>query len=56
MPERLTSFICSICQKPVSLQACTTDAFGGPVHPDCYAQVMKEEKAKHKVASGKGSD
>lgn len=42
--ERLTTFTCRICRKPVSLQECITgDAMGEPVHPDCYAELMKQE-------------
>jgi len=44
--ERLTSFTCRICRKPVSLQECITDDIGEPVHPDCYAELMKQEANK----------
>jgi hypothetical protein len=44
--ERLTAFTCRICRKPVSLQECITDAIGDPVHPDCYAELMKQEENK----------
>jgi hypothetical protein len=45
--ERLTTFTCRICRKSVSLQECITDdAMGEPVHPDCYAEWMKQEANK----------
>ncbi len=50
-PERITTFTCWICNKSVSLQDCTTDALGYPVHKDCYAALMKEEKKKRKGAT-----
>jgi len=51
--EGLTTFICWICSKPMSLEECekeTRDALGYPVHHDCYAKLMQEEKAKRKAA------
>ena len=52
MVERLTNFVCVICGKPVLLQECTTNAFGEPVHRDCYAAFLKgEAKKKPKPAS-----
>jgi hypothetical protein len=51
--ERLTTFTCCICRKPVSLQECITDAIGYPAHPDCYAELMKQEaNKKPKLAYG----
>jgi hypothetical protein len=52
--ERLTTFLCQICGKPVSLQECTTNALGEPVHPGCYVALMKKEEVKKKptVADG----
>jgi len=51
MPERLTTCTCWICGKTILLKECdTTDAIGHPVHKDCYAKLMKQEKAKRKAA------
>jgi hypothetical protein len=33
--ERITTFICWICGKPVPTRECTTDAIGHPVHENC---------------------
>ena len=44
--ERLTTFTCRICRKSVSLQECITDDIGEPVHPDCYAELKKQEAKK----------
>ena len=53
MPERLTTFTCWICGKTITLKELdTTDAIGHPVHKDCYAKLMKQEKAKGKAADG----
>jgi hypothetical protein len=46
--ERLTTFLCHICGKPVSLRECTTNAKGEPVHPDCYADLMEREAKEKK--------
>jgi hypothetical protein len=54
-PERLTTFICWLCKKPMSLEECekeTRDAMGYPVHKVCYTKMMQEKKAKRKAASG----
>jgi hypothetical protein len=44
--ERLTTFTCRICRKPVSLEECITDDIGEPVHPDCYAELKIQEAKK----------
>jgi len=52
MLDRLTVFTCWICDKPILLERCDTqDALGYPVHKDCYAKMMREEKQKRKAAS-----
>jgi hypothetical protein len=33
-----TKFVCTICDKPVSLQDNKTDEKGQPVHKDCYLE------------------
>jgi hypothetical protein len=45
--ERLTTFLCRICGKPVSLQECITDDIGEPVHKDCYAELKEKEAKKN---------
>lgn len=44
MAERLTTFVCAICGKPVRLGECKVNDFGEPVHEECYAEKHKEEK------------
>jgi hypothetical protein len=34
--------LCSICQKPVSLEACKTDHEGQAVHEGCYASRLSQ--------------
>ena len=52
MTERLTTFTCRICNKPIPLEDCESrDAPCYPVHKDCYAKLMLEEKKKRKVGS-----
>ena len=52
MTERLTTFTCWICGKTIPLEDCESrDALGYPVHRDCYAKMMLEEKQKRKGAS-----
>jgi hypothetical protein len=55
VPGRRTIFTCWICNKPVHLNECMTDALGDPVHKTCHAQMMKDEKerrdAKRRMAA-----
>ena len=54
MTERLTTFICSICSKPIPLEECeNTDAWGSPVHKECYAELMKEPKEPKKKGAAR---
>ena len=35
--------VCAICSIPVSLEKCSTDEEGHPVHEDCYATKMEAQ-------------
>jgi hypothetical protein len=52
MPEGPTALTCWICDKPVGPEGATTDPLGYPVHQNCYADMMSEEKEKRKMARG----
>lgn len=49
MVERLTTFVCAICGKPVRLEECKVNDLGEPVHQLCYAEKIKEESTKRKA-------
>jgi hypothetical protein len=37
--------LCSICEKPVSLESAKADEYGRTIHEDCYALKMKLKQA-----------
>ena len=49
MVERISIFICKLCDKPVALQDCVTDDMGDPVHQTCYNKQSGEREKLHKV-------
>ena len=46
MTERITTFICAICGKPVHLAECEVTDIGDPVHESCLTERINEEKKK----------
>jgi hypothetical protein len=37
--------LCSICEKPVSLESAKADEYGTKIHEECYALKMKLKQA-----------
>jgi len=37
--------LCSICEKPVSLESAKGDEYGRKIHEECYALKMKLKQA-----------
>ena len=44
MAERITTFNCIICGKPVRLDECKVTDLGDPVHETCLAERIKQEE------------
>jgi hypothetical protein len=42
--DKVRSVICWICEKPIPLQDCQTDAIGHPVHEDCDLALTMEQR------------
>jgi len=54
MVERLTTFTCKLCRRPVLLKECVTDDIGDPMHLDCYEEQtrQREQEQKKLIANG----
>jgi len=46
MTERITTFTCALCGRPVHLAECKVNEMGEPVHETCLMERMKEERKK----------